>query len=167
MLKVVSDNEEYSIEFERHFEQGTINGRPFQWDIADLDKGGFSVIKDDRSYDVQLVEMNREEKSVIVKVNNTEYELQVKDRFDELLEKMGMNVKGGGQVKEIKAPMPGLVLDVQTKVGQQVAEGDTLLVLEAMKMENMIKSPTNGTVKSVEVKKSMVVEKNAVLITFK
>ena len=63
--------------------------------------------------------------------------------------------------------MPGLVLEVQIKAGEQVEEGDTLLVLEAMKMENMIKSPTSGMVKSVKVKKSMVVEKNEVLIIFK
>jgi len=69
-------------------------------------------------------------------------------------------------VNEVKAPMPGLLLNVMVKPGNQVFKGDNLLVLEAMKMENMIKSPTDGVVKSIEVEKSSAVDKNQVLIKF-
>jgi biotin carboxyl carrier protein len=70
------------------------------------------------------------------------------------------------KVKEVKAPMPGMVLRVEVVPGQEVQEGDPLLVLEAMKMENNLKSPASGTIKSVHVEAGKAVEKGAVLVVF-
>ncbi|MNF13023.1 Glutaconyl-CoA decarboxylase subunit gamma [compost metagenome] len=67
---------------------------------------------------------------------------------------------------EIKAPMPGLVLNVIVESGQEVNKGDNLLILEAMKMENIIKSPSSGIVKKILVTKGDKVEKNEILIQF-
>ena len=57
--------------------------------------------------------------------------------------------KGGND--SITAPMPGSVLDVKVKVGDNVNEGDVLLILEAMKMENEVTAPTSGSIKSINV----------------
>ena len=62
--------------------------------------------------------------------------------------------------------MPGLVLSVLVTEGDEVKKGDNLLVLEAMKMENMIKSPTDGIIKKIEIKQGNKVEKNELLISF-
>ena len=62
--------------------------------------------------------------------------------------------------------MPGLVLDIRVVEGDAVKKGDPILVLEAMKMENIIKSPTDGIVKKINVKKGVAVEKSQVLIHF-
>ncbi len=62
--------------------------------------------------------------------------------------------------------MPGLIIDLRVKDGDAVMPGDPLLILEAMKMENMIKASAAGIVKSVKVKKGDSVEKNQVLIEF-
>jgi biotin carboxyl carrier protein len=70
------------------------------------------------------------------------------------------------KVNEVKAPMPGLVLEIRVNVGDAVKKGDAILVLEAMKMENILKSPTDGTVSKINVKKGIAVEKNQVLINF-
>ena len=70
-------------------------------------------------------------------------------------------VAGGEQVK---APMPGNVLDVKVSVGQQVKKGDVLLILEAMKMENEINAPKDGTVAQVTVTKGATVDSGAVLV---
>jgi biotin carboxyl carrier protein len=64
----------------------------------------------------------------------------------------------------VKAPMPGLVLRVQVKVGDAVKKGDALLVLEAMKMENVIKAEGEGIVKAIKVNEKQAVEKNTLLI---
>ena len=68
--------------------------------------------------------------------------------------------------KELKAPMPGLVLKIEVEVGQTIKEGDALVVLEAMKMENVLKSPADVVIKSIGVTEGNAVEKNEVLIEF-
>jgi biotin carboxyl carrier protein len=79
---------------------------------------------------------------------------------------MGMNSSVSGILKEIKAPMPGLILDLKVAPGDLVKKGDVVLILEAMKMENSIKSPGDGIVKAVNVSLKQSVEKNQVLIQF-
>lgn len=65
----------------------------------------------------------------------------------------------------VKAPMPGNILDVKVKVGDSVASGQVLIVLEALKMENDVVSPASGTVTSVNVKKGDTVNSDDVLVT--
>jgi len=62
--------------------------------------------------------------------------------------------------------MPGLILGISVTIGDTVSKGDTLLILEAMKMENSIKSPTDGVIKNIAVKKGETVEKNQVILNF-
>ena len=69
-----------------------------------------------------------------------------------------------GSVK-VAAPMPGTILSVKVSVGQQVKKGDTVAVLEAMKMENEIPAPQDGTVSSVEVSNGATVETGATIVT--
>ena len=71
-------------------------------------------------------------------------------------------VAGGEQVK---APMPGNVLDVKVSVGQKVKNGETLLILEAMKMENEIAAPCDGTVASINVSKGATVNTGDLMIS--
>ena len=79
---------------------------------------------------------------------------------------MGMNNTSAGKINSLKAPMPGLIIDLKVKAGDTVKQNDPLLILEAMKMENIIKSPGEGVVKLVKIKKGDSVEKNQVLIEF-
>lgn len=65
----------------------------------------------------------------------------------------------------VNAPMPGNILDVRVKPGDSVKAGDTLLILEAMKMENEISAPQDGTIASVDVRKGDVVDSGALLCT--
>ena len=68
------------------------------------------------------------------------------------------------KVNDLKAPMPGLVLDILVSEGQTIQKGDNLLVLEAMKMENNLKATNDAVVKKIKVSKGDKVEKNTVLI---
>jgi biotin carboxyl carrier protein len=79
---------------------------------------------------------------------------------------MGMSAANTTKATKLKAPMPGKVLDVMVQPGQTVAKGEGLLILEAMKMENMLKAEQEGTIKSVNVSMGDAVEKNNVLIDF-
>lgn len=166
MLKVnVNNKKEHSIVFDNNT-SGTLNGKTFEWDVIEVKEGSFHVIKNNKSYTVEVIQTDRAAKSFTISVNGNKYQLQIKDKFDELLKSLGMDNLVANKVNEIKAPMPGLVLDIKVTEGQTVKKGDAILVLEAMKMENIIKSPTDGIIKKINAKKGLAVEKNQVLIHF-
>ncbi len=166
MLKVkVNNKNEHGIVFTEK-SSGTIDGKTFVWDIIEVKKGSFDAIKNFKSYNVEVIKFDFEEKIFSISVNGNKYQLQVKDKFDELLKSLGLDDLKTKRVNEIKAPMPGLVIDICISEGSNVKKGDSILVLEAMKMENIIKSPTDGTIKKISVKKGVAVEKNQVMINF-
>jgi len=101
-----------------------------------------------------------------VKVNNTIYDVVIQDEMDELIKAMGFEVGATKKINDIKAPMPGLILDINVTVGQEVKENVPLLILEAMKMENVLTSPRDGVIKTISVKKGDTVDKNELLIEF-
>lgn len=80
--------------------------------------------------------------------------------------RLGLQAGGGQKINSVKAPMPGLVLEVSVAPGQAVQKGDTLLILEAMKMENVIKAAGEGVVKAIPATKGLAVDKGQVLIEF-
>lgn len=165
MLKVII-NEQQAFEVETKNETTTLNGQLFAWDLVALDNSHFHIIKDNRSFNAEVVEANYADKSFKVKVNETIYNVAAKDRFDLLLEQMGMNSSAKSKVNNIKAPMPGLIWDIKVQIGDAVKAGDVVLVLVAMKMENALKSAGDGVVKSIKVNKGDSVDKNQVLIEF-
>jgi biotin carboxyl carrier protein len=143
-----------------------VNDKDISLDIVSLGEGHFHVLRDNKSYRAEVVKTDAQTKTFTIKINGRIYNVELKDRFDILLEKMGMTTVAAGKVNSIKAPMPGLIIDLKIKVGDVVKAGDPLLILEAMKMENIIKAPGEGVVKSVKAKKGESVEKNQVLIEF-
>ncbi len=146
--------------------EGLLNGDFYSLDIEKLDAQTWHILKDNMSYYVQWIERNDEAKTYTLKVNGSLIILEAKNEFDILLEKMGMANVGSAKVSKLKAPMPGKVLDVLVTVGQEVVKGDGLVILEAMKMENVLKADDVGVVKSVNVSIGEAVEKNNVLIEF-
>ena len=144
----------------------TLNGQPFAWDIADLGEGRFHVLHEGRSYNAEVVSVDFATKNIVLKINGQRVELNAKDRFDLLLERLGMSNAAAAKVNELKAPMPGLIVDIRVEPGQTVQKGDPLLVLEAMKMENILKAPADGTVGSLKVNLRDNVQKGQVLVQF-
>lgn len=138
----------------------------FDWDCVAVKDGQFHILHKGRSYMADVVAHNTAEKSFVIRINNSNYHVQLQDQYDELLKSLGMDNLNSQKESDIKAPMPGRVLDVLVAPGQSVAKGDGVLVLEAMKMENIIKSPTDGIIKSIAVQKDLAVEKNEVLVEF-
>jgi biotin carboxyl carrier protein len=162
---IVNNKKERAVTFENNT-SGTIDGAPFSWDLIEVKNGSFHIIKDNKSFSVEVIKAEPAEKNFLISVNGNKYQLNVKDKFDELLKSLGMDNLNASKVNEIKAPMPGLVLDIRVTEGSEVKKGDPILVLEAMKMENILKSPTDGIIKKINVKKGIAVEKNQVLINF-
>ena len=103
---------------------------------------------------------------LVVRINGVRRACRVLDERTKLLEMMGMSVTAGPGSGDIQAPMPGKVLQVLVAQGDDVEEGTPLLVLEAMKMENVIKATAPGKVSSVPVSEGQAVEKGALLVGF-
>jgi biotin carboxyl carrier protein len=143
-----------------------LNQKPFEWDLLELSPHSFHILHQHRSYRVELLKADYEAKSFVVRIGSREYHLQAQDRYDLLLEKMGIGGAQKSALNHIKAPMPGLILEVKVQAGDVVRKGDPLIILEAMKMENIIKSPGDGKVKLVKAQQGKNVEKNQVLIEF-
>lgn len=145
---------------------GTLNGTEFSADIIKVREGVYHLLKDNVSYNLEVVKHIPEEKKMVVKINNTPYTLDVKDKYDDLLHSLGLDNLATKKVNDIKAPMPGMVLNILVSEGQEVKKGEALIVLEAMKMENILKSPTDGVIKKIAITKGVAVEKNQLLIQF-
>lgn len=164
MLKVTVNEKSFEIEDNKGAIQ--LNGESFHWDLLEGSDDKFHIIKDNRSFTAEIVQANFEQKSFQVKINNQLFDLQAKDRFDLLLEELGMSNINDQKINDLKAPMPGLILDILVNIGDEVAKGDKLLILEAMKMENIIKASGEGKIKDIVIEKGNNVEKNQVLIVF-
>ena len=105
-----------------------------------------------------------ESKTFRFKINGSFFTVKLADQFDQLVDRLGLHTQAALLVKDIKAPMPGMVLEVNVTAGQEVEKDTPLLILEAMKMENVIKAPGDGVVKKVHIEQGNPVEKNQLLI---
>ena len=162
----ININNGYNYKVDKNGDDVFINGANVTADIKQLNKSSWHIINHLKSYNVEVISFNYSEKTAEIKVNNNIYNITAKDQFDILLEKLGLNSLDATKVSEIKAPMPGMVLKVFVTVGMDIKKGDNLFVLEAMKMENIIKSPADVIVKTVKIKPGDKVEKGQILMLF-
>ena len=164
MYKALINNKTYEVD--QNDQSISVNGTDFQWDINKVSDGYFHILYQNKGYRAEIVKTDICSKTITIKINGRNYSVELKDKFDLLLEKMGMNKAAAQRVNSIKAPMPGLIIDLKIKTGDTVKQGDPLLILEAMKMENILKSPGDGVIKNLKVKKGDNVEKGQILIEF-
>ena len=160
MIKATVNGKEFTIDGKN------LDGKPVEWDLLEVRDNTFHIIMNNKGYSAVLVSHNPEEKTMTINVNGNDYEIAVKDKYDILLQQMGISAKSSTTVNNIKAPMPGLIVNILAPEGTEVKKGDGLLILEAMKMENAIKSPRDGKIKKVHVQLRQAVEKNQVLLDF-
>jgi biotin carboxyl carrier protein len=162
MHKAIIAGKEFQVDIGS--KEKSVNGKAINADIVEIKNGKFHILVDHKSYSAEIVEFIPAEKKVTVKINQTVYHVQVRDKYDELLRELGMDNTNAKLAGDVKAPMPGLVLNVMVEAGQKIKKGDAIIVLEAMKMENILKATADGEVKKIHVKKGDKVEKNQVMV---
>jgi len=135
-------------------------------DFSYSNDGSIHILQDNISYKAEDIVINAMDKKASITLNGREYTFTIEDKLDQLIDKMGLSTVDNAISKEIKAPMPGLILDIMVKEGQTVSQGDSILILEAMKMENVIKAEADTTVAEIKLKTGDTVEKNQVIIVF-
>ena len=149
-----------------------------QLDLSQRDFGKFKVIEINHSeneiilsngskkFECKILKENSIDQSYIVKINGEISTIRLIKQVEKTIEKLGIQKWSQKNINILKAPMPGLILDVVVKESDLVKKGDPVIILEAMKMENILSSPVDGIVKEIKVNPQQTVEKNNILIKF-
>ena len=134
--------------------------------LNDSDVNNQIILDNNKAKLVSVKEVNHELKMYQIQIDGRTYLVHISDAVDQQILKMNLKSKKSNKLKELRAPMPGLVRQVNVQEGDEVDSGDFLFILEAMKMENVLKSPVNGIVSELFVKPGESVEKNQILLSF-
>lgn len=135
-------------------------------DLVRTGPGMYSLVRAGRSFRVLVLKHDREAGTVRLRIGARCYTVRLGDERARLMQVLGIDRKSKAGAGDLKAPMPGLVLKVLVKAGDTVQKNDPLLVLEAMKMENVIKSAGEGVVRMVHAVEGAAVEKAQLLVSF-
>jgi biotin carboxyl carrier protein len=137
----------------------TINGQPHEIDFLQIGPSRYSIIKDFKSLEL-VIEDNQDGYDILL--NGRRYSGHVLDERALLM----ANRRGGFKAAsgELHSPMPGLIVQINVKPGDAVTEGQTIVILESMKMQNELKAPRSGTVENILVAQGQTVDKGALLV---
>ena len=126
----------------------------------------FLLLHKGKKFHGEIVKDDSENNQLTIKINHRVFQIKRRGELDELIASLGLDVPKIKKLKELKAPMPGRVLKIFVKEGDEIQIGDNVLSLEAMKMENILKAEGIGTVSKICIEEGDVVDKGAVLIEF-
>jgi biotin carboxyl carrier protein len=163
MISIKLPNQQ-SIQFELKSKEVFIDGQAVVADWISIAPNKYHVLVNAKSYTIEWLQSSDNGKEVTFMVNGLKVQATITDKHDALLQQLGMDKLVQNKVNDVKAPMPGLVLRVMVNEGQAVQKGDSLLVLEAMKMENVIKAAGEGVVKKILVQPKQTVDKNQTMV---
>ncbi|MCK0189835.1 acetyl-CoA carboxylase biotin carboxyl carrier protein subunit [Arenibacter sp. F20364] len=133
-------------------------------DIVKISDRQFHALRQNRAYKIKILHTDFANKRMTLEVNGSSYELALADKYDQMVDKMGLLTAKTHKINSIIAPMPGLIIDIMVTTGQKVVIGTPLIVLSAMKMENIITSSGEGIVKSIKVNVNEAVDKGQIII---
>lgn len=139
-----------------------IDGQTSTFSSVRLPDGRISLLLGGRSISVDV--FPSEDGLYVVHVGGHEFDVALKTERDLLLEQFGLADTATEGRRQVRAPMPGLVLSLHVEIGASVSMGDAIMVLEAMKMENELRAPSAGVVTSVHVARGDAVGKNDLLV---
>ena len=157
------DSKKYAIKsgaFLFHFDENDLSSVDLVKRSANL----IHLLANSRSVQARLISANESGKKMEIDIGGETFQVEISDPLDQVLDKMGFGEISAKQIKEIKAPMPGLVLQIAVSNGQEVKEGDKILILEAMKMENSIVIHTDAVIKNILIKEGQAVDKGQILV---
>ena len=140
-----------------------IEKKEYAYELIHLQNSTYLLKIKDQFFKVNYLDTKGE--NYILSINGEEYITSSKSLLKEKAEELVGNKDLENSSKLLKAPMPGMVLDVKVNIGDRIKKGNTLLILEAMKMENSLKSPFSGVIKEIYVERNNPVEKDAKLLS--
>ncbi|WP_298371125.1 acetyl-CoA carboxylase biotin carboxyl carrier protein subunit [uncultured Lutibacter sp.] len=154
----------FKINVDESFEFNLKTSDADKLDLIKLSKKKLHIIHNNKSFNIHLNKSQFYKRKYVITINEHIYNVNISNQLDQLIKQLGLSSGSSKKINQIKAPMPGMILNVSAKEGDLVKEGDTLLILEAMKMENSILAPKDGIIKSVNIKNNETVEKGELMI---
>ena len=155
-------------QFEMNTQNGTItlNGDAVHADWVKIAPNKYHAIIKNQSLTIELGAVDGTGKLLTILINGEKYQVEITTKYDQLLKQLGFDKMSAAKVNHVKAPMPGMVLRILVSPGDAIKKGDSLLVLEAMKMENVIKATGDAVVKKIVAEEKSAVDKGQILIEF-
>jgi biotin carboxyl carrier protein len=160
LLTVHLDKRAYSVEVRS--DATLVDGKEIALDI--LNSPEDSIVRFRSESEPLHAVLDRGESETYVCFKGREMRVRIETERDRLLQKASAGASNVHHHEELKASMPGLVVRILGDVGSEVKRGQPVLILEAMKMENEIRSPVDGLIKVIRVSERQVVEKGDVLV---
>lgn len=163
-IKAIVNGQEFRIA-----EEGSrllINDVPRDFYFHPLPDGRFYIREGARGMHARITDRSADGKTLTVSAEGRLLVVQLRDRLDDLMGRMNMHSTGKSSAGRLLAPMPGLIKSVLVTEGQTAPAGEAALVLEAMKMENLIRTPAESTIRKILVSPGDRVEKGQLLIEF-
>ena len=151
-------------EFELRAQKYHHAGKAWLLDLHVLDQEGFHLLYQGRSHRVWIHEIDQDQQEVVLSINGKKTRVHIRSQLERLLRELGLDQAMAHKIDQVKAPMPGLIKEVEVEAGETVEKGQALFILEAMKMENVIKSPAAGTVAHIAVTPGQSVDKGQLLL---
>ena len=133
-------------------------------DLIQKSPVSFHLLNHHQSVNATIMATGPDAKQLTIEVEGESFEITIKNTLDQMLAEMGFDRVAEKQLKEIKAPMPGLVLEIAVAIADSVTAGDKVLILGAMKMENSITTPASAVIKRIAVCVGQAVEKGQLLV---
>jgi biotin carboxyl carrier protein len=152
----------FTVNDRSEFELNSANLEEF--DLIETKPGSFHLIHEDQNYHIEVDELDLDQGVIKMRINGQIQNVKIETPLERKIKALGINELNAGEGEIIKAPMPGKVLSILVNEGDTVEEHQDLLVLEAMKMENVIKSTEKGTVEVIHVQANDNVNKNDLLV---
>lgn len=158
---VTVDNKKYNVN-NGQLDKVNLNGKELSVQISELSPYTFKLIVNNKIYHITTTKLENNKFSFLV--DGHYFETFVRSRLEEEAAKiLNLNSQKSGK-RNIFSPMPGLIVKLNKKVGDEIQADEPLILLEAMKMENVIKSPLTGKITEILIKEGSSVEKNQVLV---
>ncbi len=141
-----------------------INNSKVPVELSQINNSSYLLKFGNKIFEITAHKLDKEKYGILI--DGSYFDVLVRTQLQENANDLQKNKNVTSKKLNIKAPMPGLLLKLKKNIGDQVIVGEPLLILEAMKMENEIRSPVNGIVKEILFSEGQSVEKNSIILTF-
>lgn len=160
---ITINNRKHSVKINNSSEV-EINNRKVTAEVSQINNNAYLLRFDNKVFEITVHKLEKDKYGMVI--DGCYFDVLVRTQLQENANDLQKIKNISAKKLNIKAPMPGLLLKLEKNIGDCVKVGEPLFILEAMKMENEIRSPANGIVKEILFKEGQSVEKNSIILTF-